>query len=355
VRFDTLYLGGGTPSALEPAQLAAILDAVRTVLPLAPDACAILEANPEDVTREALGEWSALGVRGLSLGVQSFDDDTLRRLGRRHSGAEARRAVELAVGAGFDWVSLDLIYGTPSGAGAARGSRRSPAPAPRDAVEAALADVATAVALGPQHLSCYQLTVHAGTPFAAARDRGLLRELPSDRQATVFHALHASLAEGGYPAYEVSNFARGREHRSRHNVKYWRHVPYLGLGPSAHSFDGRSRWWNTGGWRSWAEAIERGRTPIDACERLGPAELALEALLLGLRTADGIALDEYRERYGVALVEHNARRLEQAVEAGLLVVGGGRLRPTTRGLAVADGLAATFALEPLEAENADAR
>ena len=303
---------------------------MRRSLAVASDAFVILEANPEDVTADSVAAWRALGVHGLSLGVQSFDARLLRFLGRGHDGAQARRAVELALAAGFDWVSLDLIYGAPSTSW--------------DPLAIALADVDAAIALGPHHVSCYQLTVHEGTPFGAARDRGRLRELAEDAQATLFLAVHEALDAGGYPAYEVSNFARGVEHRSRHNTKYWRHVPYLGLGPSAHSFDGASRWWNLRDWRQWAEAVEGGSGARAGSEALSALDLALEALLLGLRTADGIDLDRYARRYGIDLLAGNEKIVARGVAEDLLVLEPGRLRPTTRGMAVADALAASFAL-----------
>ena len=349
-RFDTLYLGGGTPSALEPEQLEAILTAARAALPLDSRTFVVLEANPEDVAPAAVEAWRGLGVRGVSLGVQSFDDGVLRFLGRRHDGAEAGRAVELALAAGFDWVSLDLIYGSPGeGLVRDRGRHRDVrsekgAATSRDPVALALGDVEVAAGLGPHHISCYQLTVHEGTMFGRARDRGRLREIGCDAQATLFLALHQALSTRGYAAYEVSSFAREPRHRSRHNSKYWRHVPYLGLGPSAHSFDGRSRWWNVGEWRRWAGAVEGGTSPVGGAETLGVEELALETVLLGLRTVDGIDLEAYRERYGVDLVEINRRAVEQAVASGLLLAKPGGLRPTTRGLAVADALSASLDL-----------
>ena len=333
--FDTIYLGGGTPSFLAPEQLASVLGAARARLAIASDAFVMMEANPEDVTPRTVEAWRAMGVGGVSLGVQSFDDSTLRFLGRRHRGDEARRAVEVALAAGFEWVSVDLIYGSPLAAG--------------DPQEILLADIATAVSLAPHHVSCYQLTVHDGTPFGVARDRGRLRELVSDAQATLFFVVHEGLAASGYPSYEVSNFARGSAHRSRHNTKYWRHVPYLGLGPSAHSFDGASRWWNIREWREWAGAVERGAVARAGGERLTPEDLALEALLLALRTTDGVDLVSYRERYGVDLAATNGRRIELAVREGLLVTAGTRLAPTMRGMAVADALAASFDLEKKEA------
>jgi oxygen-independent coproporphyrinogen-3 oxidase len=293
------------------------------------------------------------------LGVQSFSDEALRFLGRHHSGRQARTVVETALSAGFDTVSIDLIFG-------ARGQT----------AEDWRRDLQTAVELGPQHLSCYQLTIHERTRFGVQAKHGLLSELPEDDQATLFELTHRFLADAGWPAYEVSNFARGPLHQSRHNRKYWDHTPYLGLGPSAHSLaaaDASSarrggvpprsfstvryadasaparRWWNERGTPRWERRLAAGERPIEAQELLGPKDLAAEALLLGLRTTAGIDLDRFRARYGVDLRAANEALLARLIDEGRIIVhadseGGPRLVPTLSGLAIADGLAAAFDL-----------
>lgn len=330
--FDTVYFGGGTPSLLAEEELARVLAAGREKLGALDDAWIFLEANPEDVTPASLASWRRLGVRTLSLGVQSFDDGELRFLGRRHSGDEARRAVAAAVGAGFETVSVDLIYGLP-------GQERA----------AWQRNLEAAVALAPQHLSCYQLTVNEGTPFGRQRDRGRLREMPEPEQAERFVATHEVLAAAGYPAYEVSNFALGPAHRSRHNAKYWDHTPYLGLGPSAHSFDGRRRFWNERNLSRYSDRVSAGERPLAGEELLSREQLALEALMLGLRTVSGVDLAAFRRRHGVDLEAANRERLPRLAEEGLLTLETGRLSLTTRGLAVADALAAEIALEQIPA------
>jgi len=332
---DTVYFGGGTPSALEPEQLASILAAARAALPVARDAWIALEANPEDVTAESVERWRDLGIAMLSLGIQSFDADTLRFLGRRHTPAQARQAVELALGAEFPVLSIDLIYGTGGTGDAAVAARwRS--------------DLEQAVALGPQHLSCYQLTIHEGTPFGFRAARGELRELPEADQAEVFRFTHTFLAGQGYAAYEISNFARAPEHQSRHNRKYWDHTPYLGLGPSAHSFDGRRRWWNERKLRPWQDKLAAGERPVAGSEDLGRRELALEELMLSLRTAAGLDLEAFRRRHGSDLAATNARLIAGLAVRGLLAETGGRLVPSLEGLAVADSLARAFDLGDLD-------
>ncbi len=323
--FDTIYLGGGTPSALAPAEIGEILEAVRAAFPERGEARIFLEANPEDASPEAFAALRALGVATLSLGVQSFRAEELVFLGRRHTAEEGTRAFHLAREAGFPTVSLDLIFGLPD---------QTPE-SWRESLEAA-------VALEADHISCYQLTIHEGTPFGFRRDRGRLSEMPEPAQAEIFELTHRLLASAGYEAYEVSNFARSPEHRSRHNQKYWRHVPYLGLGPSAHSFDGRRRWWNERKLAPWQRRIESGEKPIADSETLTGRDLALEALMLGLRTKEGIDLEQVKERYGVDLEAKNAALLRRLTEQNLVILGEGRLRPTLQGFAVADGLAREF-------------
>lgn len=331
---DTIYFGGGTPSALAPEDLARILSALRESLSIRNDAWILFEANPEDVTAESARAWRDLGIRTLSLGIQSFDADALRFLGRRHDPLQARRSFQIAREAGFETVSIDLIYGLAG---------QTP-----DAWRRTLED---AVSLAPDHLSCYQLTIHEGTPFGFRLARGTMAEMPEPEQAEVFFLTHRFLADQGLPGYEVSNFARGPGHRSRHNTKYWDHTPYLGLGPSAHSFsglDGRRRWWNERKLRPYELKVETGDRPIAGGEELTSRDLALEALMLGFRTVEGIDVRRFRERYGIDLREENGGLIERLEEEGLLTTGGDRLLPTLEGWAVADSLARDFELpEPV--------
>jgi putative oxygen-independent coproporphyrinogen III oxidase len=326
--FDTVYLGGGTPSALAPEQLEQLLAAVRANLPIASEARLFLEANPEDVTAESLRAWRELGFATLSLGVQSFEAAELAFLGRGHTPGQARTSVLAAREAGFATVSLDLIFGLPE---------QTPASWRRN--------LRAAAEVAPDHVSCYQLTLHEGTPFGRDLARGRLAEMPEPAQADLFALTHDLLEEAGYAAYEVSNFARAPEHRSRHNRKYWDHTPYLGLGPSAHSFDGRRRWWNERRLGAYQERVAAGERPIAGSEDLTAGDLALETVMLGLRITDGIDLERFRERFGRDLLASNTGWVERSVAAGLLETEGGRLKPTRAGLAVAEALVRGFELE----------
>ena len=330
--FNTIYLGGGTPSSLSAEALDEILATVREVLRVDRGASITLEVNPEDVDADSLDAWQRLGVSRLSLGVQSFDAATLELLGRTHTPGEAAAAVEASVAAGFDEVSLDLIYAVPG-----------------QSTEGWRATLEHAVDLRPHHISCYELTVHERTGFYRARARGDFAEVADDDKVEQFFRTHRFLAAAGYPAYEVSNFASRPELRSRHNAKYWDHTPYLGIGPSAHSFDGNNkRWWNERRLTDWQLALdERGGATCEE-ETLKPEQLVLEALALGLRTTTGIDLEHIAGRYGIDLRSANAVLIKGLVGRGLLEGrAGSRLVPTLEGLAMADTLAGAFSIPAL--------
>lgn len=337
--FDTIYLGGGTPSSLSAETLESILATVRDVFPVATGAEITLEANPEDVSDESLVAWRHLGVTRLSIGVQSFDSAALEVLGRSHTPEQGRAAVERSIAAGFEAVSLDLIFAVPG-----------------QSNESWRLCLQQAVDLRPHHISCYELTIHPRTRFYRARQRGEFAEVVNSEKEDQFFSTHRFLGDAGYPAYEVSNFARGPEFRSRHNAKYWDHAPYLGLGPSAHSFDGTSRrWWNERRLIDWLSALEsEGAAIADAAtadeEILTPAQLVLEALALGLRTVTGVDLEALECRYGIDLMGGNAPLIEGFASRGWLQSGDGPvLVPTLEGMAVADTLAAAFEIPDVDA------
>jgi len=319
--FDTVYLGGGTPSSLTPEQLGRVLSKIAAELDLAPDVAHHLEINPDDVDDATTASWRELGFSFASLGIQSFDDDVLAFLGRKHRAADARRAVETLLDAGFATVSVDLVFGLPGQR--ADDWRRQ---------------LETVLSLGVQHLSCYQLTIHNGTVFGHRRTRGELRELDEDGQAELYLLTHEVLEAAGWEGYEVSNFAATPNHRSKHNQKYWDHTPYLGLGPSAHSFVGHKRWWNQRKVRLWTVALEDDRSPVEGRETLTDNELFFEAVMLGLRTADGIDLDKLQKRFGDEIAAFNEPAVERLAVTGHLRWDGRRIQPTPKGMAVAEGL-----------------
>ena len=310
---ETLYFGGGTPSRLGGDGVARMVDAVREFFTLAPGAEVTLEGNPEDVSAAAVAAWRAAGVNRLSLGAQSFDDGVLAWMRRGHSGAAIERAVALARDGGLHNFSFDLIFAL--------------APeVPRDWA----ADVRRMLALAPPHVSLYGLTVEPATPLARLHARGGATEPPEDRYEAEFLAAHDALAAAGYEHYEVSNFARP-SFRSRHNSSYWQGARYLGLGPSAHGFDGEHRRWNVAAYAEWVRRLAAGADPIEGRELLTPANRVAEAVYLGLRTDAGLVVSESE-------LPHVARW----VDAGWGTLDGHRLRLTALGWLRLDALAASL-------------
>ena len=270
---DTLYLGGGTPSRLGGAGVAELLAVLRDRINLAPGAEVTLEANPEDVSAAAALAWREAGVTRVSLGAQSFDDRVLAWMHRVHDAATTTAAVRTLRQAGIVELSLDLIFSVPESLN-------------RDWAR----DVSAALALEPDHLSLYGLTVESGTPLGRWAARGEVREAPEERYADEFLHAHRAATEAGFVHYEVSNFGRGAA-RGVHNAAYWRGVPFAGLGPSAHGFDGATRRWNVSAFAAWQGALGAGDDPVEGEERLREDEAIMEQVYLGLRTHEGLALD----------------------------------------------------------------
>ena len=309
--FETLYLGGGSPSLLNREGLTGLLAALAP-LNLTRLQEVTLEANPEDVLPEQADLWAEAGVTRLSVGLQTLDERWLGPvLGRRHRPSQSLAAAELLRGRPFA-LSLDLIYGLPG---------QAPADWGRDLFRAA--------ELEPRHISAYGLTAPSGSPLARSLAERLLPPLPPpDQAAELFLLTGQALEAKGFYRYEVSNFARPG-HESRHNLKYWRRIPYLGLGPAAHSFDGRRRWANVASIRRWASALDAGVRPLAFEETLDERAARLERIMLGLRLPEGLPEDE--------LI--GAGRLEEFIASGHLRRGEGRLHPTEKGLLAADRLA----------------
>ncbi|MBI4796669.1 MAG: coproporphyrinogen III oxidase family protein, partial [Deltaproteobacteria bacterium] len=268
-----------------------------------------LEANPDDLYPEEIRLYKDLGVNRLSLGVQSFNDRELSFLGRRHKARQTVQALEAARAGGFDNLSLDLIYGLP-------GQRLT------DWTQT----LEQALSFNPEHLSCYQLTYEPETPLGRRKARGEVAGATEEEERELFLLTSRFLEERGYLHYEISNFARQGEagsepYYSRHNRKYWRHVPYLGLGPGAHSFQDGVRWWNARSVKQYCQELAQGRAPVEDSEILSGEQLRLEALYLGLRTREGVSLDLLRQTPGW---ENTLRKLEKA---GLMEVNQDRVVP----------------------------
>lgn len=319
--FDTLYIGGGTPSLLDAAGVRKIRDALKDRLTLRLEEFT-LEANPSiDGDEQVLAGWASAGVTRLSVGVQSFDDDILDTLGREATEERTTEFVRRARRAGFASVGLDLMVGVPGET--------------RCGLVKTLAGVRRA---GPDHVSLYLLENVEGLPFEA-----VLRQNPvdDDAAADAFEFLAAGLEAEGLKRYEISNFARpGRE--SRHNLKYWRYEPFLGLGPSASSHLGDERWTNAAGLDEWAAALEEGRDPRAETIRLEPEQAAREALISGLRLAKGVDLRNLRERFGIDLWARFAPEIEDLVQEGFLTRQGEHLRIPEEKMLVSNAVLSRF-------------
>jgi oxygen-independent coproporphyrinogen-3 oxidase len=267
---ETIYLGGGTPSRLEPAALDRLLCGITSERTLESNAEITLEANPDDVTPERARAWRAAGVNRISLGAQSFDPGVLRWMHRTHSVEEIALAVEAIRSAEISDLSLDLIFGLPA-----------------SLERSWKGDVEQALALGPDHLSLYGLTIEAHTVLEHRRRRGELTPADEERYAQEFLWADARLTAAGFDHYEVSNAAR-EGHRARHNTAYWRREPYIGLGPSAHSALGSERQWNLREWTAYERVVRQGGNPVGGREQLTAEQVRLEDLYLGLRTCEGV-------------------------------------------------------------------
>ena len=320
--FDTVYIGGGTPSLLSPQQLESILKRVRKNFDLISDPEITIETNPADLDQSFLESIREIGINRINIGVQSFDEKILNFLGRRHSVKQAISAVEASRKAGFHNIGLDLIYGVPE-----------------QDINSWLDTLKQAVAFSPEHISCYQLTLEAKTHLGMRCQAGEFSLPGEELQYEFFMKTSEFLEETGYIHYEVSNFALGIKYTSRHNQKYWDHSPYLGLGPTAHSFQPNRRWWNHPSLDQYLAAINAGNLPIEETEILTMEQLRLEALYLGLRTKKGVCLQDFKNQYDYDLFTEKKKTLAKLKEEGFISIEDGYLYPTQTGLAIADRLA----------------
>jgi oxygen-independent coproporphyrinogen-3 oxidase len=307
VRFVSIFLGGGTPTTLPPGAIAGILRHLRRRFDVSPDAEVTCEANPDTVDEGSLSALREGGVTRLSMGAQSFDLQVLDALERVHRPEAVRRAMRAARAAGFDNVSLDLIYGAR---GETPGSWRR--------------TLEEALALAPEHLSCYALTIERGTPLGRKVAAGLEPAPDPDAQADRYEVVCERLAAAGYRHYELSNWALpGRE--CLHNVGYWERRPFLGLGPGAHSARDGRRWWNVRSPERYIAAVREGDLPVAGAERPDEEARRLERLFLGLRLAEGIPTDWVPDEVAGRFVQQGLARREN-----------GRLALTDRGMLLAN-------------------
>ncbi len=323
-RLLSIFFGGGTPSLMDPAQVARVIETAKRLWSPIDDLEISLEANPTDAEADRFAALADAGVQRLSLGVQALDDAALKALGRNHDAGAARRAIAAATRA-FPRLSIDLIYARPGQTDAAW-----------------RAELAEAIALGPEHVSPYQLTIEHGTAFDRAVGRGTLVVPDEDLAATLFETTQEVLETAGFDAYEVSNHARGEAARSRHNLVYWRGVDYVGVGPGAHGrlalAEGRAATTAHRAIKDYIAAVGENGVGF-ARESLSVEDAAEERLILGLRIDDGVGFDEMAPLGLTA----DLAKVRDLVEAGLLVDDPQRLRATRAGRLVLDRLTGALA------------
>lgn len=326
VSADTIFFGGGTPSLLDPSEVGRIIQACRDSFDLAADAEITLEANPESSTARVLDGFRAAGANRLSFGVQSFRDEELRRLGRLHSSATARRVVALARAAGFDNLSLDLMMWLPG-------------QSPQDW----LASVGALIELQPDHASLYLLEIYPNAPLRDEMARAGLSPAPDDDAAEMYIGGLERLERAGFEQYEISNVARPRERRSRHNLKYWQEGEWLGFGCGAHATFRGERWRTLGVTGEYIDRVTAGADVRLDRRTLGCDERLEEALFMGLRLADGLDLEGVSRRHGIDIWSRYGQDLSPYVSAGLLIhEPGRRLALTRRGMLLANDVMAVF-------------
>lgn len=316
---ETIYFGGGTPSVLEVGQVNQLIEAVFTNYEVVRHPEITLEANPDDLSRGRLIDLSKSPVNRLSIGVQSFFDEDLKLMNRAHNVLEAKESIKVASHY-FENISIDLIYGIP-GMTNARWQQ----------------NIETAVAFNIPHISSYALTVEPKTALAHFIEKGVVPNVDDEVAQAHFHILWDTLTEAGFTGYEISNFGKPG-YFSKNNTAYWQRKKYLGIGPSAHSYDGERRGWNVGSNPKYLRAIAQGELPMEV-EVLSKSDRYNEYVMTGLRTIWGVSLEMVRACFGEVYGKHIEDRVKKYLEAHLLYLDGNTLLATRKGKFLVDGIA----------------
>jgi oxygen-independent coproporphyrinogen-3 oxidase len=316
--YDSIYFGGGTPSLLEPDRIESIIAALRSSFEFSRHTEITLECNPSSLTVGKIRGYRDAGVNRLSIGIQSFSDRILETLGRLHDSATAKSSFIDARRAGFDNINVDLIYGAPG-----------------QTLEIWERDIRSAIELEPEHISAYNLIIEPETEFGKLYRRGNLSLPGEDDQRDMYYLLVDTMLGGGLDRYEISNFARDGK-VCRHNLKYWTNMPYLGLGPSAVSFDGERRVKNIARHEEYRDAVTGGRSAADSAEIIDTEMVIEERIMMGLRLSDGLSLTDLSRECHYDLVTDKAREIELLQNSGYIEITEDRLRITRSGLFVAD-------------------
>lgn len=316
---DTIYLGGGTPSQLEEKDFTQLFDHIYKVYPVNPAAEITLEANPDDLTPAYVNMLRGLPFNRLSMGIQTFKEDTLRLLHRRHTATQARQAYQRCREAGFHNISIDLMYGLPG-----------------ETLEDWQKDLQTAISMHPEHISAYHLIYEEGTPLWKLKEAHKVEETDEDLSVSLFKELIHTLKAYGYEHYEISNFCQPGYY-SRHNSSYWTGKKYLGCGPSAHSYDGISRQWNIASLSRYIQGIQQG-TPYLEKEELDLYTRYNDFVITRLRTSSGIPTAVLKETFGDMLYNYCMRMASPHLQQALLTCDNHILKLTEKGIFISDGI-----------------
>ncbi|HOJ66374.1 MAG TPA: radical SAM family heme chaperone HemW [Paludibacteraceae bacterium] len=318
---QTIYFGGGTPSLLTIQQIEKLLNTVYTNFPVEQNAEITFEANPDDLTKNYLFDLKEVGINRLSIGIQSFDDDKLKILNRRHNATQAHEAVREAQKAGFSNISIDLIYGLPF-----------------QSLDEWETDLDKAFSLSIQHLSAYGLTFEEKTLLSKQKEKKIIEPADEELMIKMYELLLEESSKKGFDAYEISNFSLPGFY-SRHNSSYWNQTPYLGVGPSAHSYNGISRQWNVAAIQKYTEGILKNSSFYEQ-EILSLEDRYNEYVLLGLRTKNGINIDALEQNFGTELKDFCLENIKTFIDNEKAYRCGSFLRLNTKGKLISDTIIA---------------
>ena len=316
---ETIYLGGGTPSQLTEEELKAIFSSIYHIYKVKEDAEITLEANPDDLTPEYVAMLHQLPINRISMGIQTFQEETLKLLHRRHTAVQAIEAFRRCREAGFRNISIDLMYGLPG-----------------ETLETWMQDLRQAIDLRPEHISAYHLIYEEDTALWGLREQHCVKEADEELSVSLFTTLIDRLTEAGYQHYEISNFSLSDLH-SRHNSSYWTGKKYLGCGPSAHSFNGVSRQWNVASLEGYIKGVEEGELDYEV-EELDLYTRYNDYVLTSIRTCWGMSLSKLRSEFGEELYRYCMRMAKPHEDQGVLENREGVLRLTRKGIFVSDGI-----------------
>ncbi|MGD9898087.1 MAG: radical SAM family heme chaperone HemW [Calditrichaceae bacterium] len=324
--FDTLYLGGGTPSLLRQDELEPLFESLHKNLHFAENTEITIEANPGTISKESFRLYGALGINRLSIGIQSFSDAELKFLGRIHTAGQAINTVNLAREEDIRNISIDLIFALPG-----------------QTLKQWRQNLKTAMSLNPEHISAYNLIFEEGTPFYTSMLNGNIVPKQDGEESRFFSETIQFLAEKKYVHYEISNFARDESLFSRHNYKYWNHTNYLGFGPSAHSFWGQKRWSNIRSVAQYVDGIQKGESPEVFSETLNTETRIFESIFLGLRTLSGVDLNRFESLYKTSFLDLYNKIVQDLIADGFAEISGSHFRLTRKGLFICDEILPAFA------------